>query len=264
MILYHLPQVTFDSSSVIPIATSWMVFAGSYLFFSFLAWLKSWPEKVTVCLIITAGLGNTSFIGFPVIETLVGSEGLQYAIMADQPGTFLILTTVGLFLIKKATQSSSSIIDTIKGLFLFPPFMAFIVGLMINYFGIVMPEALSLALLGIAGTVSPLALFSVGLQLKWPKQHIYLPFLSFGLLYKLILAPLLTLLVWYVLAGKTGMEVTVSILEAAMAPMITAAIIVATYKIKSNLATMMIGIGIPLSIFSLAIWYYVLTLLGLL
>ncbi|KAB2953439.1 hypothetical protein F9B85_05900 [Heliorestis acidaminivorans] len=80
----------------------------------------------------------------------------------------------------------------------------------------------------------------------------------------MILAPLLTLLVWYVLAGKTGIEITVSILEAAMAPMITAAIIVASYKIKSNLATMMIGIGIPLSIFSLAIWYYVLTQLGLL
>jgi predicted permease len=37
------------------------------------------------CLILTAGLGNTSF-GFPIIEALYGEEGLKTAILVDQPG----------------------------------------------------------------------------------------------------------------------------------------------------------------------------------
>jgi predicted permease len=47
-------------------------------------------------LILTAGLGNTSFLGFPIIEALYGQEGMKTAILVDQPGTFVVLSTLEL------------------------------------------------------------------------------------------------------------------------------------------------------------------------
>jgi predicted permease len=51
---------------------------------------------LTGCLILTAGLGNTSFLGFPIIEALYGQEGMKTAILVDQPGTFVVLSTLEL------------------------------------------------------------------------------------------------------------------------------------------------------------------------
>jgi len=43
-----------------------------------------------------------------------------------------------------------------------------------------------------------------------------------------------------------------------MGPMITAGIIAMQYDLDKDLATMMMGIGIPISFITLPIWYYFL------
>jgi predicted permease len=58
-----------------------------------------------------------------------------------------------------------------------------------------------------------------------------------------------------VLGGK-GLEIDVSIMESAMAPMITGAILASNYGLKPKLSSMMIGIGIPLSFITLSIFQY--------
>ena len=57
---------------------------------------------------------------------------------------------------------------------------------------------------------------------------------------------------------KTGLLMDVSIMEAAMAPMITASILASTYGLKPKLSSMMIGFGIPLSFITLAFWFWIL------
>ncbi len=51
--------------------------------------------------------------------------------------------------------------------------------------------------------------------------------------------------------------IQVSIMEAAMAPMITASILASTHGLKPRLSSMMIGFGIPLSFITLVFWYFV-------
>jgi hypothetical protein len=63
----------------------------------------------------------------------------------------------------------------------------------------------------------------------------------------------------YILNGA-GLIVEVSILESAMAPMITGTIVASQYGLKPKLASMMVGIGIPVSFLTIAIWYWVLML----
>jgi predicted permease len=70
----------------------WLDWVCSFFVF-FLLGKYGW-SKLTGCLILTAGLGNTSF--GPIIEALYGQEGMKTAILVDQPGTFVVLSTLGI------------------------------------------------------------------------------------------------------------------------------------------------------------------------
>ena len=82
-----------------------------------------------------------------------------------------------------------------------------------------------------------------------------------GLTYKLVLAPLLVLGAALAM-GLKGQVVTISVFEAAMAPMITSAVVAQEFGAAPRLATAMVGMGIPLSLLTTALWYWGLGWLG--
>ena len=90
-------------------------------------------------------MGNTSFVGFPVIEALYGKKGLETAIIVDQPGTFVVMATLGIIvasIYSKGTPNPKSIASKIL---LFPPFIAFFLAVMMNLFKFDFVEDLQLA-----------------------------------------------------------------------------------------------------------------------
>jgi predicted permease len=114
-------------------------------------------------------------------------------------------------------------------------------------------------LLGRLGaTLAPLALVSVGYQLRFADLKGRIPALTLGLLFKLILGPLLITLVLVKFMGANGPVTQVTIFEAAMAPQIGAAIVAMEHKLDPPLVTLMVGIGIPLSFLTLPLWWYLL------
>src|SRR5690606_10353459 len=46
-------------------------------------------------------LGNTSYIGYPMVEALLGAQALPYAVVYDQFGTFVMLSTLGLVVLAR-------------------------------------------------------------------------------------------------------------------------------------------------------------------
>ena len=72
-------------SLLYPLGIAWLGFGLSFIFFYGLGKLLGWSKKLIGCLIVVGGLGNTSFVGFPVIEALYGKEGIETAIIVDQP-----------------------------------------------------------------------------------------------------------------------------------------------------------------------------------
>ena len=111
-------------------------------------------------------------------------------------------------------------------------------------------------------TLTPLALVSVGFQLRLGDLKGELPSLSLGLLYKLLLGPLVIMALYAGVAGARGTTLQVTIFEAAMAPMISAGIIAVDHQLNPRLVTLMIGIGIPLSFLTLPLWHRLLSSLG--
>ncbi|HJS00562.1 MAG TPA: AEC family transporter [Flavobacterium sp.] len=256
--LYFIPKVKWEIELLYPIGAAWISFAFSILFFAILGYYFKWSKKLTGALIITSGFANTSFLGFPIIEALYGKSGLETAILVDQPGCFVVLSTFGVLVAISYSNGSTSLVEMLKKIVFFLPFIAFCTSILMNVFGYEFIDEIQFGLKKIGSLITPLAMFSVGLQLKFDSKSKHFPFLALGLFFKLILMPLFIYVLYVLVLKQHGPQIDVTVLEMAMAPMITACIIASTHGLKPKLCSMMIGFGIPLSFLTLVFWYFLL------
>lgn len=258
MALYYIPKVFISTDLLYPLGIAWIGFLLSFAFFYLIGKRMGWPNRLIGCLVITAGLGNTSFVGFPIIQALYGEEGLKTAIIVDQPGSFVVMATLGIITAGIFSKGEPSRNEIIKKILFFPPFIAFTLACLMNVLKFDFIDHFQEVFKKLGATVTPVALVAVGLQLKIEKESQHWKFLRLGLLFKLIITPAAFFLLYKIILGGKGIPVDVSIMESAMAPMVTGAILASNYGLKPKLSSMMVGIGIPLSFLSLAIWYYIL------
>jgi predicted permease len=256
--LYYIPKIKWNNQLLYPIAVAWIGFVVSYFFFNFLGKRFGWSRKLTGCLIICAGLSNTSFLGFPIIEALYGEEGLKTAILVDQPGSFVVLSTLGILVATVYSKGNLNSFQIAKKIAFFPPFVTFCVACLMNILQLDFYDWGQLLFKSVGSAVTPLALLSVGLQLRFEKQSMHWGFLGLGLFYKLILMPAVIFFLYVVVLHQHGKDIEVAIMESAMAPMITGCILASTYGLKPRLSSMMIGFGIPISFITLLFWYFLL------
>ncbi|MGY6561593.1 MAG: AEC family transporter [Luteibaculaceae bacterium] len=253
--LLYVPNMIFNPEILLPFFSSFLVWFGAWALFSFLGKLYRWDTTLTTTLILLAGLGNTSFVGFPLVEAYYGSAYIGKAIFADQAG-FLIVSTFAVFLAVKASGGSISTIEITKKLLFFPPFIAFLIALALRFVNL--PDWFFTLQTKLSAPLVPLAMISVGMQLNFKEKFTQWKYLSVGLAYKLVFAPLLVFTLYFFALNNTSMEAQIGIFEAAMAPMVTAFILVQRYQLKPDLAGMMVGIGIPLSLLTTFFWFLLL------
>ncbi len=274
--LIYIPKLEFSISLIWLALMAWIVFGLSILFFKVMSKIFNWNRATEGCLVLACGLCNTSFVGFPLLEFLYNSkEPLQYAIVCDQAGSFLVVATVGVIVAMNYGGDSPTPRVIFKKLFYFPPFLAFLVALVLIPFGGVkeffdyflssinqlegLGMVLENVLIKLAAPLVTLALFSVGLQIEFSKDNFKLlnPFF-FGLLYKLFLAPLAIYFLYLLVFPEDStrnMAFEVGILEAAMAPMVTGVLLAQEYNLNPKLGSFLLAIGIPLSIVTVYFWY---------
>lgn len=255
--LYYIPKIKWSNDLLFPISVAWIGFIVSYLLFSLLGKKFGWSKKLIGCLIITAGLGNTSFLGFPIIQALYGEEGMKTAILVDQPGSFVVLSTLGILVATLFSSGSPNGFHIAKKILFFPPFITFILACVMNILGFDFHEYVEFVLQKIGSTMTPLAMLSVGLQLRFDRKSQHWKFLGLGLLYKLVITPTMFYLLYVVLLQQHTKSIQVAIMESAMAPMITASILASSHGLKPRLSSMMIGFGIPISFVTLLFWYFI-------
>lgn len=260
--LEKIARMEITSQYLTPIFASWWVFFGAMIFFGILAKIFDWDKKTWAAMSLVCGLGNTSFIGFPVIRMLYGEEGIRYAIFVDQPGTFLMLATGGVALAAYASSGKFSFRMIGERLFQFPPFICFLLALLIppawldqGVGTIDLSAGQILANIGLL--LNPLAFLSIGMQFRFSGEGIsFRPYFA-GLMYKLLLAPFT---VWAVFQwmGWSGLMFDITVLELAMPPMVTASIIAIEHNLRPRMAAAWINFGIPLSALTLWIWAIIL------
>lgn len=243
-----------------PVIMAWLTFFLSLIFINFCAKKFVWSRPTTGALVLTAGLGNTSFVGFPLLEALIGPQAIPIGILVDQPGSFLVLPTLGLMAAAYYSGQSLTPSLIVKKVFSFPPFLALVFSVVWAKTGLNGYEFMAGAFEKMSSTLIPLALFSVGFSLKldWKLIHKRLVPLSIGLVFKLIFLPAFFSIFYLKVLGLQGLEAQVIVLESAMATMITSAIVATDYHLDSELASLMVGISIPLSFITVPLWNYFL------
>ena len=249
LVLALIPRVDFNLDSWFLVATMWVTFFGAWLIFAVLGRWRGWPPQRIGALVLVCGLGNTSFMGYPMIQAMHGQSGLALAVVADQLGCFPLLAAGGIVVASIYTGRTASVALVTRRIVTFPAFIALIVGLVVGAFG-QMPPLIEQTLLPLGQTLTPLALFSVGLQLKLRISREHLAPVAVGLTWKLLLAPLACVLLGRA-AGVQGLTFEVGVLQAAAAPMISAAILADQYELEPRLANALLGVGILLALITL-------------
>lgn len=255
--LAYVHGLNLDASLILPALMAWVLFGFGCGFF----WLLSKPlglgRATTGGLMLTGGLANTSFIGLPMIDTFYGPDYLGLGILIDQIGTYLVLSTLGI--VVASIYSSGREVSPraiARKIATFVPFQAFVLALVLMPFDY--PEWLDALFKRLGGTLVPLALVSVGYQLRLSQVSGKGRALAAGLLFKLVIGPALVLLLFAGVLGAGGPVIRVTIFEAAMAPMIGASIVAMQHDLDPPLLTLMVGIGIPLSFLTLPVWAHLL------
>ncbi|TNF43881.1 MAG: AEC family transporter [Epsilonproteobacteria bacterium] len=253
MILLQIPKLTFSMDVLVPIIVAWLVMILSAVITLFVSKVLHFSKEVTGALMLVAVLTNSSFLGIPIINAYLGDEALPFVLVYDQMGTFLALATYGIFI--AAYYSNKSEINVqimLTKILTFPPFISLVLALF--FIGTPFPEVLSNVLSTLASTIVPVALVAVGLQLqlKLPGHEIK-PF-GIALFIKLVIAPMIALVIVKI-AGWTTLAANVSVMEAGMAPMITAGAMASLSGLAPRLSSAIVGYGILLSFFTTAVLF---------
>ena len=249
LVLELIPKVRFNSQLWFPIAAMWVTFFGAWLLIGVIGSWRGWTRQRIGALVLVCGLGNTSFMGYPLIQALHGKAGLTLAVVADQLGCFPLLASAGIVVASIYAGRAPQPRVIVRRIITFPPFIALLIGFAVGALG-GWPPLMDGVLGPIGSTLTPLALFSVGLQFKFHPGHRQLGAATLGLSWKLLLAPLLC---WGlgVATGVQGLVLTVGVLQAAMAPMVSAAILADEYELEPTLANTVLGAGIVLSLITI-------------
>ncbi|MBI5404098.1 MAG: AEC family transporter [Ignavibacteriae bacterium] len=256
--LLYIPELKVSTSTIFPLASTYIVFFLSVIFFVFLGKILKLEAQTVGALILTAGLCNTSFVGFPVLIALFGEEGLRVGVLIDQAGSFVILATAGTIVASCYSHGKTDYKNILKKISVNPSFIAFIAGLVMNISDIKFEGETKLLLEKAGSPMAFLALISVGLQLRISFKNLPVKELVSGLSYKLVLAPLVVFAIYFLILKGKGIDVQVSLIETAMPPMVMGSVLASSFNLNPRLANLMVGIGIPLSFLTIAIWYFII------
>ena len=259
LVLLKVPELDFAPDLFVPAIMPWAMLALSAAVVLAVSRAAGWSREVTGSLLLLVPLGNTSFLGIPMVRAFFGEEAIPFAVLYDQFGTFLGLSTYGsvvLALYGPGSSRPTLAAVTVK-IATFPPFLALALAILLR--GFQLPEAVRVLLQSLAATLVPMVMIAVGFQLTLRLPRDTFAPLSAGLFLKLVAAPLAALAACRGL-GLAGPAVDVSILEAGMPPMISAGALALLANLAPALTAALVGLGIILSFVSLPLLHQALSL----
>mgnify|MGYP001212311673 FL=1 len=253
LVINQMSGFDFQAGHFFALFLHWAVLGLLVLIVLALAKILNLDRKTTGCFLLLAPLGNTSFLGYPMVESFFGQRYLAYGIIYDQLGSFLALSIYAP-LVLNFYSSKKRNMGFFKKVVFFPPFLALVFSLL---FGSYLSHPSVEGLLNpFSKGIIPLAMVSVGLQLdhRLKKQK---GLLFLGLFLKMVMAPLLAFLITLSLGHLDPLK-KVAIFQSGMPPMITAALLAFEDDLNGELALSLMSWGVLVSFGTLPIIYFFL------
>ena len=255
-VLTYVPRLQLDANLLGLMATPWLLMLATWALVSLATRVFGFARDVHAVLLICVALANSSFIGYPMVRALLGDAALPYAVVYDQFGTFLLLSTFGLLVLARYSgDRPPTALQVLGRIGRFPPLWALLFALLLM--PAQPPSWIGTALKQLADAMLPLVMLAVGLSIQLRLRREELPPLAVGLLLKLLVLPALALPLSWAL-GMQGLMLKANVLESAMPTMITAAALAISHRLAPRLAAALVGYGIVLSLVTLPAWMWVL------
>ena len=251
-VLRYAPRLQPEPALLGVVAVPWLLLGATVVLVGGIARALRLREEERAVLLLTVALGNTSFLGYPLTRALIGEHALPYAVVYDQFGAFLILSTFGLWVLARyGGDARPTPRQMLMRVLTFPPLWALLLGFTVMPAD--PPAWIAGGLQRLADALLPLAMLAIGLSVRMTLPREDLRPLAAGLALKLAVMPALALLV-VPLLGLQGDMARTTVLESAMPPMVTAGALAIAHGLAPRLAAAMVGYGLVLSLLTLPGW----------
>ncbi len=259
LVVYNVYHLKMNSSIFFIVITGWLVVIFSIFLSFFIGKLLKMSRKTHASFIMMSTFGNTSFLGFPFQLAFLGEEGLRYAVIFDQLASFLPVSILSSFILTYGQEKGNISIDW-KKIVTFPPFITLVLSFLLKPF-VKIPDFILSSLHTLGITVIPLALFSVGFNLRFSAVKERIRDVFIVLFIKMIFVPLLLIFILYSLGFEFSIPVKATILEISMPPMVLASIFVIGANLDKDLAVSSVGLGILASFITVPLIMWMIQLL---
>jgi hypothetical protein len=189
---------------------------------------------------MVAVLGNTSFLGLGVVESVLGDSHGASALAYDQPGTFLALATWGSWVASRYGSGVRGWSPVVRRLVSFPPFVALVAAVVLHRVN--MPDVAMDVVSALGSTVAPVAMAALGLRFTVRGVRRVQPVVA-ALVVKLLLAPAAAAAVAGAIGAWGEIAWRASIVQAAAPPMVTAGIVAVAAGLDEETTTSVVGWG---------------------
>lgn len=260
IIYFSLPAIVF--SKIYPLILDEKIFKLILMFVCFILFnllvaysigkIMKLNKQLLATFIIIATFGNTSFIGFSYIDAFYGEEFIVYGLIYDLFGSFLLLVSIGMFIITWGKGRKNSITSVFKNIFFFPPVVVFILTILVKNFEI--PNFLLLTSQTLGSTLVPIAMIAIGMKLELQHIFVKLHIVSVAILLKMIIVPIIVLIGFKYFYGINETWVKVTIIEMAMPPMTMATVLIIKGGLDEKVAINSLVLGVLLSLVTISLY----------
>lgn len=239
LVLQKVREVSIGEETFSVVLGAWVVILLSLLLSLLVGKFFGMEGKTLRSFLLVSSFGNTAFVGYPFTFAFFGDEGLRYAVLYDQLGSFLLVVSVGFFI---ATGRFS-----LKEILTFPPFSALILAFLLR--GAELPPVIS-SFLEISGkSLIPVVLFAIGLRFSLSHVLGSIKGATLSIFLKMLFVPSLVLLILKFFE-LDDLHYRVILLESSTPPMVMAGVLAIRYGLDEKLALSAITLGIAVSFLS--------------
>jgi hypothetical protein len=241
-----------DSVWVAPIASWAAILSGaglSWLWIQARRWFDraatapataAWSQPTQGSFLLAAMLGNTGYLGYPVILSLAGTQYFAWAIFYDTLGSTLGAYGLGVALAARFGMSAHSQQHLLLAVVKNPALWSFWVGL--GFRQVTLPAGIEQGLRGCAWTIIALSLLLMGMRLSQLTSWHSARQAAVSLGIKMLIVPLVLGcgLSWL---GVTGLPQLVLVLQMAMPPAFATLVLAEAYNLDRELTVTALAIG---------------------
>lgn len=245
---------TYDSTVKSNVIKTFYYSIGAYALMIALSYMFLLPIKNTKKTILHFGnvFVNTGYVGFPILNSIYGAEGVIYGSIFNM-FFVILLWTYGLILFSGDLERKNLMLE-LKKILLNPSIIAVCIGIIIMIFDIQLPGALLSSITSIGNITGPLSMIIIGVILSNIKIRKYLKdwTIYYGVTIKLIVIPVIIYLISLFVGDSSKALNTVVIMSALPASAMTS-ILAESFDKEKEYAAIIVSVTTLLSLITVTV-----------